>query len=140
MVRIIVGLIGLYFTWHFLQRCTNEVNILNFIYLITAIIIFLHAYRQFEHVFLCWYRRKRIMNNYDHKYSGKIVDYCDDENGLAINGMPFASIIVEYAKDCKKCKTKFSLDSTDTSKYPIGSYIYIYEKNNELTWDKKIHK
>lgn len=80
--------------------------------------------------------RRDIIKN-GRKHYGVIVDYSDDTS-VYINGIPQANIVVKYMPYDKEMTGHFKTDSTNTSQYPIGSTVCIYEWKNQYAWDKKI--
>lgn len=80
--------------------------------------------------------RQDIIKN-GRKIYGTIVDYSDNTS-MYINNIPLAYIVVKYTPYDVEMTGHFKTDSTNTSKYPIGSTVCIYEWHGQHAWDKKI--
>ncbi len=71
------------------------------------------------------------------KHLGKIIDY-EDDTSLYVNGVPLAFVVVEYAPKGEVITGLFKTNSTNPSKWPIGSTVYIYEYKGQYAWDRKL--
>lgn len=79
-------------------------------------------------------KRDKITVRDGHKIPNcKIVEY-DDDRSILINGVPLLKIIC--LDESTQMVYNMDTGTTDERKYPIGSYIDLYELNGYVTIDK----
>lgn len=69
-------------------------------------------------------------------YIGKIIDY-DDDYSVTINDRPLVSVVVKFIEDAEEKEMVFTTGSSRSSRFPIGTTIYVYKYEEEYAATRK---